>query len=152
MTASHDCTPSSPQTSSESSYDIDSDIASYSFCRVIPDDTDTMTSSSSSSCVANSSDDSCTSFNVLPSAVVRRLNAIYQLEGVPDEELLSMLARELDVDVDELWNWFGRHRATMAASTVYNCNYLSTSASLSSCNVTDSTSISSSFRPWRPWL
>ena len=81
MTASHDGTPSSPQTSSESSYDVDSDIASFSFCRVVPDDTDTMTSSSSSSCFANSSDDSRTSCNVLPSAVVRRLNAISQTQN-----------------------------------------------------------------------
>ena len=93
---------------------IDDDIAEFSFCRVIPDvdDTDSMHRDH----------------------VTKRLEAVYILEQVPDPELMSLLAVDLDIPVHNLDEWFSRHHTAASFSDDYT--------------VSSSSSDDTTFRPW----
>ena len=102
-----------PPTTSDA---IDDDIAEFSFCRIIPDVDDT---------------DSVYLNRRFTYHVTKRMEAVYELEQVPDPELMSLLEQDLDIHVDDLRQWF----------SVYH----STSSSTSSIDANCSTH---SFRPW----
>ena len=120
--------------------EIDDAIAEYSFCRVVPVDSDDDTTPTTNDAI----DDDIAEFSHVITDVdsvylnrcftyhvTKRLEAVYELEQVPDPELMSLLEQDLDIHVDDLRQWF----------SVYH----STSSSTSSVDANCSTH---SFRPW----